>query len=346
MALKLKRLRHHLEHSLSQQYPDGVEIICPDGILSLSNEINAGGASSQSNDIDAHTHDFEALDHSTSSSSSSSSSLEEEPTLNPTSITSMNFRGWWKELDTINRYSTLHQTLHTLSTLLRAHPVDGIIGFSQGATLAVMLAALCEASTTPSRLSALANQGAPLIDISPPQPPFKFAVVSCGHKATDEFYSGFYNPPLTTPVYFDVATLDHMIKPSLSEAWVKVSQNRHSRVSTRNGGHWFPTSESDARAMASFVVECVGGGEGYRSAQQASGLGGEVGVEGRGRRGDGRAMIRSDSACDIKDMDMDMVGPPGSRSSSSSGGGLSMRGRKRVLRVRKKGPSSLVLRLL
>jgi dienelactone hydrolase len=333
MELKLKRLRHHLERSLAQQYPDGVEIICPDGILSLSNEINAGGASSQSNDIDAHIHEFEAaIDHSTSSSSSSSSS--EKSTLDPTSITSMNFRGWWKELDTINRYSTLHQTLQTLAAMLRANPVDGIIGFSQGATLAIMLAALCEASTSPSRLAALASQGDPLIDIEPPQQPFKFALVSCGHKGTDEFYDGFYSPRLTTPVYFDVATLDHMIKPSLSEAWVQVSER--SQVSIRNGGHWFPTSESDARAMAEFAAQCMVNDDGR--AQQPSGLSGSLELTGRGRGGDGRAMIRSDSACDLKEI----VGP-GSRSSSS--GSSSTRGRRRVLRVRKKGPSFLVLRL-
>lgn len=332
MELKLKRLKHHLERSLSNQYPDGVELICPDGILSLSNEINAGStcAFSQPNDTNTHTHDFETTDHSPSSSP------EEEPTLNPTSLTALNFRGWWKELDTVSRYSTLHQTLHTLAAMLRANPVDGIIGFSQGATLAIMLTALCEASTSPSRLTALANQGDPLMDIEPPQQPFKFALVSCGHKATDEFYGGFYNPRLTTPVYFDVATLDHMIKPELSEAWVQVSQT--SRVSIRNGGHWFPTSEGDARAMAGFVVECVGGGGGHGSVEQPVGLGGEVGVEGRGRRADGRAMIRSDSACDVKDMVA-----PGSRSSSS--GSPSMKGRKRVLRVRKKGASFLVLRL-
>lgn len=201
-----------------------------------------------------------------------------------------------------------------------------------------MLAALCEASTSPCRLTALANQGDPILDIEPPQKPFKFALVSCGHKGTDEFYDGFYNPRLKTPVYFDVATLDHMIKPELSEAWVQVSERR--RVGVRSGGHWFPTSEGDARAMASFVVECVGGGGGgHGSVEQASGLRGEVGGEGRGRRADGRAMIRSDSACDVKDMVA-----PGSRSSSSSGS-PSMKGGKRLLRVRKKGASYLVLRL-
>lgn len=333
MALKLKRLRHHLEHSLSQQYPDGVEIICPNGILSLSDEINAnGGGFSQSSQNDTETHTLECNDADHSSASS-----EGEPTLDPSSITTMDFRGWWKELDTTSRYTSLSRTLRTLCTLLRASPVDGIIGFSQGATLAIMLAALCEASTSPSRKAALANQGAPMLDIEPPQAPFKFALVSCGHKATDEFYGGFYNPRLTTPVYFDVATLDHMIKPSLSAAWVEVSQN--SRVSIRNGGHWFPTSEADARAMAGFAAECVvGGGGGDCSAEQTVDLSGEVGLTVRGRREEGRAMIRSDSAVDLKDM----VGP-GSRSSSS--GSPSARGRRRILRVRKKGASFLVLRL-
>ncbi|GAB7324470.1 hypothetical protein MBLNU13_g08393t1 [Cladosporium sp. NU13] len=237
MQMKLKRFQHHLERSLRHQYPDGVELICPDGILSLSDEINAGGS---------HTHETEEDDKSIATGTIRHDAGN---------VTEMDFRGWWKELDTVSRYSTLQSSLKMLASMLRTTPVDGIIEFSQGATLATMLAALCENS--PGRLEALRAQGDP-IDIPPPQPPFKFAVVSCGHKGTDEFYDGFYNPRLTTPVYFDVATLDHMIKPELSEGWVEVSRN--CRVEIRKGGHWFPTGEGDSRAMAGFVVDCVGGG--------------------------------------------------------------------------------------
>ena len=146
-----------------------------------------------------------------------------------------------------------------------------------------MLVALCEGS--PERLEALAAQGHPITDIPPPQRPFKFAILSCGHKGTDEFYDGFYNPRLTTPLYFDIGTYDHMIKTSLSEAWVQVSHT--TEVKIRNGGHWFPTSEADARAMAGFAAEHVVEDGRSRSIGDSSAEGGSV-------------VVRTDSACAIK----------------------------------------------
>ena len=308
MKMKLKRVQYYLESSLRHRYPDGVELICPDGILSLSDEINASAL---------HTHESEDDDQSVIAS--------EHPKDNTGNVSEMNFRGWWKELDAVSRYSTLHRSLEVLAATLRKAPVDGVIGFSQGATLAIMLAALCEGSS--QRLEALAAQGHP-INIQPPQPPFKFAVVSCGHKGTDEFYDGFYNPRLTTPVYFDVATLDHMIDLPGSEAWARSSWT--SRVSIRKGGHWFPTSKADSRAMASFVVGCVvdDGREELSSR-----------LIGDSELGGGRRVLNhADSASDLKEM-------VGCASRSSSSVGSSQRNRRKVVRIRKKACSYLVLRL-
>lgn len=301
MRLKLRRLQQHLEHTLSDQYPDGVEIICPDGILSLSDDINTGYS---------YGYEPENLESRTSKNAKPA----------PDTTTNMNFRGWWKELDIVGRYKSLHRSLEMLCAMLWANPVDGIIGFSQGAALATMLTALCEGG--PERIQALANQGDP-IDILPPQAPFKFALLSCGYRGTDEFYDGFYSPRLTTPTFFDIATFDHMVGPCLSESWVQVSQT--SRISTRKGGHWFPTSEADLRDMASFATQSV---IDYNNSANASRFASDSLFA--GRTGAGHVVVRKDSACELRPTAI-LKPCPNTSSSQRS---------RRVVRIRKKGTRS------
>lgn len=241
MQRKLARLQQRLQTSLAHQYPGGVEMVCPDGVLSLVHTTAA--PSSESNH-------FETPD----------GSIETKRSISPTTSTTtqdlaeMNPRAWWKNLDNVNAYAGLLESLQSLESTLRKTPCDAIIGFSQGATLATMLAALCEG--TPARLRALATQGQPIC-IDPPQGPFKFALLSCGYKGTEKFYGGFYSPRLETPALFDTAVLDHMVEPAASEAWSAVGTR--SQTMSRLGGHWFPTDEGSLGAMVSFAVRFCGG---------------------------------------------------------------------------------------
>lgn len=240
MRLKLRRLRDRLEHSLANQYPDGVELICPDGTISLAEDTNIDEGD-----------DYHAA-------------------LTPTKtkdLKHMNLCAWWRNLDTVNRYEGLAQSLDVLAAMLRKDPVDGIIGFSQGATLATMLVSLCEGN--PARTTALAEQGEPC-HLAPPQSPFKFALLSCGYKGTDKYYNGFYAPRLTTPILFDTATLDHMVAPALTEAWVAVGSS-NCEVVSRLGGHWFPNDNKTTLAMASFATKnCLAASERISAAWSSS----------------------------------------------------------------------------
>jgi hypothetical protein len=227
MRSKLRKLRELLERSLIDRYPGGVEIVCPDGILALAQNSPADW-SHGNNDPKAE---------------------DETP---PATTTGMDFRAWWTELDNVNRYQALHESLEFLADILRRNPVDGIIGFSQGATLATMLTAICEGG--PKRMRALSTQGDP-INMPPPQAPFKFALLSCGHKGTDKYYSGFYNPRLRTPMFFDIAEYDHMIEPATAKLWSTVSH--HSQRIIRPSGHWFSTSHSDLRTMVRFITDSI-----------------------------------------------------------------------------------------
>lgn len=219
MRRKLRQLRSRLEQLLMHEYPGGVEIVCPDGTIALAPGTATGGL-----------HGGRAI----------------------RDLMDMNLRRWWKNLDNVNQYKGLLRSLEVLAAMLRENPFDGIIGFSQGATLATMLAALCEGGST--RLRALAEQGEPVL-IARPQHPFKFALLSCGYKGTEKYYSGFYSPRLTTPILFDVATLDHMVEPSQSDEWVSVCARGQKIV--RQGGHWFPTNEKSLSSMASFALQAL-----------------------------------------------------------------------------------------
>lgn len=219
MRRKLRQLQSRLEHLLMHEYSGGVEMVCPDGTIALAPGTATGGI-----------HGERAI----------------------RDLMEMNLRGWWKNLDTVNQYKGLLQSLEVLAATLRENPFDGIIGFSQGATLATMLAALCEGSS--ARFQALTGQGEPVF-IAPPQPPFKFALLSCGYKGTEKYYSGFYSPRLTTPILFDVAILDHMVEPWQSDEWVSVCAKGQKML--RQGGHWFPTNEKSLCGMASFVSQAL-----------------------------------------------------------------------------------------
>lgn len=220
MQRKLRQLRSCLAHLFKHEYPGGVEVLCPDGTIALAPGTATGGLHGEREMQD---------------------------------LMDMNLRGWWTNLDNVNQYKGLLNSMEILADMLRENPFDGVIGFSQGATLATMLAALCEGGS--ARVQALAEQGES-VSIAPPQPPFKFALLSCGYKGTEKYYSGFYSPRLTTPMLFDVATLDHMVEPSQSHEWVSVCTRSQKIV--RQGGHWFPTNEKSLSSMVSFAAQALG----------------------------------------------------------------------------------------
>jgi hypothetical protein len=63
---------------------------------------------------------------------------------------------WWQNLDTTSRYVGIEFSLAALILLVQKHgPFTGAIGFSQGATLAIMFASWCESGLIPGRSEAL-----------------------------------------------------------------------------------------------------------------------------------------------------------------------------------------------
>jgi hypothetical protein len=124
---------------------------------------------------------------------------------------------WWQNLDTTSQYVGIESSLAALILLVQKDgPFTGAVGFSQGATLAVMFASWCESGSVPGRSEALrdmSDHNAPLSQLlsSPPQRQLDFALCFSGFRGTPSFYGGFYAPKVVTPTVHILGQLDNMV---------------------------------------------------------------------------------------------------------------------------------------
>lgn len=216
---KTRKLRERITESLQEElglyYPDGIEFLYPDGLHHLcAADIPEHGAEAAGED---------------------------------------GLYGWFN----INEqpFRGLEESLVWLADYIRSvGPIDGVIGFSQGGALAMMLAALCEGESNAARLEALAQQ--PLsIRIEPPQAAFKFAVSFSGFRGATNHYDGFYNPTITTPALCVVADLDTMVPAELGVKLIDSCQN--AEVIHHRGGHFVPSDNRNVNAVAKFVHDRI-----------------------------------------------------------------------------------------
>lgn len=132
--------------------------------------------------------------------------------------------------------------------------IDGVIGFSQGGAMAMMIASLCEGQTNPKRLEALANQPVSMT-FEPPQGPMKFAVSMSGFRGRTDRYDGFYNPIITTPAMCVIADLDTMIDEEISIRLV--GSIAGPEVIRHSGGHYVPTDKKSINKVSGFIRDRV-----------------------------------------------------------------------------------------
>jgi dihydrofolate reductase len=138
-------------------------------------------------------------------------------------------------------------------------PFDGVIGFSQGACLAAMVASLLEG---PSRRDAFAQaQRRSSLAIPYPSsfealdhPPLKFCLSYCGFVMPGERYRGFYEHNIQTPVCNFIGSLDTLVEEARTQALVDACGGpRRTQVVTHPGGHFVPSGKPYLDAAASFI---------------------------------------------------------------------------------------------
>ncbi|KAL5372063.1 hypothetical protein PMIN06_012813 [Paraphaeosphaeria minitans] len=117
--------------------------------------------------------------------------------------------GWWLDLDGCR--VDLEPSLTTLSAVVESSgPFDAVVGFSQGAALAALFASVCESQARPERRKALQKLGRPT-SWAVAQGRLKFAICISGFSLAKEFYAGYYEPHIQTPVLLVAGPLDPVI---------------------------------------------------------------------------------------------------------------------------------------
>ncbi|KAI4175130.1 MAG: hypothetical protein LQ343_001891 [Gyalolechia ehrenbergii] len=181
--------------------------------------------------------------------------------------------GWWRRKDlphpmqqsqTEIIYTGLQDGLTRIGETIKTEgPFDGVIGFSQGACAAGMVASLLE----PGRRGVFAKaacEGKALKEKFPVafhellalQPPLKFAIIYSGFPAPNELrYGNFYDPKLKTPTLHFLGSVDGVVDEGRSRALVERCEN--ARVVVHPGGHFLPSQRPWLDAAVGYVRECM-----------------------------------------------------------------------------------------
>lgn len=163
-------------------------------------------------------------------------------------------KAWWLGRDIVNPYKGLNESLLQLSRVLRKGPIHGVMGFSQGAALATMVASLLECAENPRKAQAVREQGLPVDAFLnlPHQRPLEFLVCFSGYRGTLQYYGSLYQWPLTTRSCHIIATMDNIVTSEKTEALADCFISPE--LFYHFGTHFVPRDLRITESIARFVV--------------------------------------------------------------------------------------------
>lgn len=148
-------------------------------------------------------------------------SMSSDPALIP--------RAWWKSNPERTAAYGLEQSLLMLRDILQKDRYDGVFGFSQGAAMGALLAALLEKPHTWSPFC---------LDGQPPHPRFQFCISVSGFKVMDPISNQIFGESYETPTLHVLGKTDVIVVEERSKALLRVSA--HARREDHEGGHFIP----------------------------------------------------------------------------------------------------------
>jgi len=164
---------------------------------------------------------------------------DEDPALAP--------RGWWKTDAARTQTIGLEESLVFLRDVLQKEQYDGIFGFSQGASMAAVVAALLEKPEVHPPF---------MVDGQPPHPPLKFCVAVAGFRPRSPLCDVIFGSSYSTPTLHVLGKTDVIVVEERSKTLLEVSKNK--RVEYHEGGHFVPSKANWRNFFRSYLRDPLG----------------------------------------------------------------------------------------
>ncbi|KAK0725992.1 serine hydrolase FSH [Lasiosphaeris hirsuta] len=165
---------------------------------------------------------------------------------------------WFRLDDGRGTYNRLDEGMRTLAAAMAevtagGEVVDGVVGFSQGAAMASMLASAMD----PDRgIGAEEDEGwVEAVREANGGKPFKFAALYSGFYAVPERLQWLYEPKVRTPTLHFLGSLDTVVDESRTRGLVDRCQDP--LVIVHPGGHYVPVNREWVMPLAGFVRKCL-----------------------------------------------------------------------------------------
>ena len=170
---------------------------------------------------------------------------------------------WWRRANTSDppEYVGFEDGLAVVAKVIaEGGPFDGVVGFSQGACLAAMVASLLEGPARKKSFETFMSKSKLAVRYPPTfesldQPPLKFCVLYCGFRAPGDRYRALYEEPhIQTPTTHVLGSVDTLVDESRSQVLIDAcGGDGNVRVIRHPGGHFIPTSKEYLNALGDFV---------------------------------------------------------------------------------------------
>lgn len=163
-------------------------------------------------------------------------------------------RAWWLNSDEWKTFRRFDETVAYLHDyIVKNGPFDGVMGFSQGAGMAALLAAMVEKPGIHPNFPA-----------EPPIPKFKFAIFVGGFlpgyrpKIESHDFTNYFPLPSSLVTLHISGRNDTLITPERSEILMKHCEN--ARFELHDGGHYTPSKASWRNFMNAYINSFAPGG--------------------------------------------------------------------------------------
>lgn len=170
--------------------------------------------------------------------------------------------GWWRKSNVSDppEYVGIEEGFTVVADTLKSEgPFDGVVGFSQGAAMAAMVASLLEGETrkgafraAQARLKLAVSYPASFANLD--HPPLKFCVSYAGFRAPGDRYTALYEPSIRTPMCHFIGSLDTVVEEARTDSLIDAAGGpQKTTVVVHPGGHFVPNNRQYLDTVVGFI---------------------------------------------------------------------------------------------